>query len=78
MSHLFIVSRREPQLFAYLSKEFAAEDDVRVIIDRRLGERRRTADSAPPVERRRGDRRAQSHVTRQVNSLGYAFVRVDG
>jgi hypothetical protein len=77
ISHLFIVSRREPELFAYLAKEFEAEADVRVIIDRRVGERRRSADDTPTVERRQGDRRAQSHVSRQVNSIGYAFVRVD-
>lgn len=77
ISHLFIVSRREPELFAYLSKEFAAEADVRVIIDRRVGERRRSADDTPAVDRRHGDRRGQSHVSRQVNSIGYAFVRVD-
>ena len=78
ISHLFIVSRREPQLFAYLSKEFADEGDVRVIMDRRVGERRRVAGRAPSRERRHGDRRGESHVTRQVDSLGYAFVRVDG
>jgi hypothetical protein len=76
-SHLFIVSRREPELFAYLSKEFQAEPDVRVIVDRRVGERRRSAEHTPAVERRRRDRRGQSHVSRQVNSIGYAFVRVD-
>ena len=77
ISHLFIVSRREPDLFAYLSKEFEAEADVRVIVDRRVGERRRSVDDTPEVERRHGDRRAQTHVSRQVNSIGYAFVRVD-
>ena len=77
ISHLFIVSRREPELFAYLSKEFEAEDDVRVIMDRRLGERRRSDERKPSVERRQGNRREQSHVSRQVNSIGYAFVRID-
>jgi hypothetical protein len=77
ISHLFIVSRQEPDLFAYLSKEFGSEEDVRVIVDRRVGERRRSADGKPDVERRQGDRRAQSHVSRQVKSIGYAFVRVD-
>ena len=77
ISHLFIVSRSEPELFAYLSKEFEGEDDVRVIVDRRIGERRQSADSKPAIERRQGDRRGQSHVSRQVNSIGYAFVRLD-
>ena len=76
IAHLFIVSRREPQLFEYLAREFASEDDVRVIFDLRLGERRKGGGSHD-VERRQADRRAQSHVSRQINSLGYAFVRLD-
>ncbi len=76
ISHLFIVSRLEPGLFEYLSREFASEDDVLVMFDRRMGERR-TRGAAHDVERRQGDRRARSHVSRQISSLGYAFVRVD-
>lgn len=76
-AHLFIVSRREADLFTYLSREFAGETGVQVIVDRRVGERRRQ-DGAPAVERRRRDRRRPSHITRQLSSLGYAFVRLDG
>ena len=76
IAHLFIVSRLETDLFDYLTQEFAAEDDVRVIFDRRLGERRRGG-GAHDVERRQGDRRAQSHISRQITSLGYAFVRLE-
>jgi hypothetical protein len=76
IAHLFIVSRLEPQLFEYLSREFASEDDVKVIVDRRVGERRRNA-GARDIERRQGDRRTLAHVPHQVSSLGYAFVRVD-
>ena len=80
IAHLFIVSRLEPNLYDYLAREFSSEDDVRVILDRRLGERRAQAGNgvgAQPVERRQGDRRRQAHVARQLSSLGYAFVRVD-
>lgn len=76
VAHLFIVSRREPQLFEYLSREFASEEDVRVIVDRRTGERRKST-GRYDVERRQGDRRTLAHVPRQISSLGYAFVRVD-
>ena len=78
ISHLFIVSRQEPDLFTYLSREFEAEDDVKVIVDRRVGERRRNTSGPPSVDRRQGDRRAVSHVSRQITSIGYAFVRLDG
>ena len=76
IAHLFIVSRLEPQLFDYLSREFASEDDVTVIFDRRREERRRNA-ASPEIERRQSDRRTAAHVRRQITSLGYAFVRVD-
>ena len=80
IAHLFIVSRLEPNLYDYLAHEFSSEDDVRVILDRRLGERRAQAGNgggAQQVERRQGDRRRQAHVAHQLSSLGYAFVRVD-
>ena len=79
IAHLFIVSRLEPDLFAYLSREFAQEDDVRVIVDRRVTQRRRSREGfgTTDPERRRRDRRAQAHVARQISSLGYAFVRLD-
>jgi hypothetical protein len=77
MAHLFIVARREPDLYTYLLREFSTESDVRVIVDRRVGERR-TGAGTPQTERRRGDRRAHSHISRQLSSLGYAFVRLDG
>jgi hypothetical protein len=79
-AHLFIVSRLEPDLYTYLAREFSSEDDVRVILDRRVGERRAPAGNgggAQQGERRQGDRRRQSHVARQIRSLGYAFVRLD-
>jgi hypothetical protein len=79
VAHLFIVARQEPELYKYLSTEFSSEDDVRVIVDRRVADRRRGGDGDAPhsVERRRGDRRAQAHVAQQLSSLGYAFVRVE-
>jgi hypothetical protein len=78
VAHLFIVSRQEPELFQYLLQEFASEEDVHVILDRRLAERRRGAAAGEPdAERRRGERRAQAHVDRQLRALGYAFVRVE-
>jgi hypothetical protein len=80
IAHLFIVSRREPELYSYLSAEFSGEDDVRVILDRRVGDRRTPGPDgdSPAVERRQPrDRRAQAHVAHQLSSLGYAFVRLE-
>jgi hypothetical protein len=77
-AHLFIVSRQHPDLFAYLSNQFAQEPDVHVMLDRRQGERRRGADRRTFTrgERRQADRRTMTVVTENLTSLGYAFVRI--
>jgi hypothetical protein len=75
--HLFIVSREQPDLYSYLAKEFSEEPDVRVIFDRRQGERRRQPRRPVlPTERRQSDRRANGDLGRRLATLGYAFVRV--
>jgi hypothetical protein len=58
-----IVIPRELEEFFYerLTATFAEREDVRVVVDRRTGERRRprwVSGSGPFTERRRGDRRA--------------------
>ena len=50
--HLFIISRQHNDLYDYLRERLAGDGDVRVIKDRRLGERRRKAAPAA-AERRR-------------------------
>jgi hypothetical protein len=76
--HLFIVAQREPQLYGHLSHEFSAEADVRVIVDRRQGERRHAGErrSEPRGDRRQMDRRSHQEVEDQIAALGYAFVRL--
>jgi hypothetical protein len=76
--HLFIVSRQSPDLFAYLSREFSAEPDVTVILDRRQGERRGTGErgAGGSSDRRQSDRRLKAEIGRQLSTLGYAFVRL--
>ncbi len=53
---MVIVPRTAPALFAYLKDKFADDSTISVIVDRRIGERRRRND-APPTERRQGGRR---------------------
>jgi hypothetical protein len=74
--HLFIVDRDQPELFTYLSREFSAEPDVTVILDRRQGERRARGRNLTPQERRHSDRRQQAELVGQLSTLGYAFVRL--
>jgi hypothetical protein len=74
--HLFIVARQQPDLFSYLSREFSAEPDVTVIVDRRQGERRRALQPAAADRRQTSDRRLQVEIVGQLSTLGYAFVRL--
>ena len=60
-----IVIPRQLEGFFYgrLSAEFAGRDDVRVVVDRRVGERRRprwVSGAGPFTERRRQDRRDET------------------
>ena len=75
--HLFIVSRQQPDLYSYLAREFSEEPEVRVILDRRQGERRqgarRTADASD--RRHHSDRRGNPEAG-GLSTLGYAFIRL--
>ena len=73
---LFIVSRRQPDLYEYLRRQFSSEPDMMVMLDRRMVERRRSSPPRPePRERREGDRRRNHEVTHQLLTMGYAFAR---
>jgi hypothetical protein len=74
--HLFIVARQQPDLFSYLSREFSAESDVTVIVDRRRGERRTAPQPPTLADRRQSDRRLKAEIIGQLSTLGYAFVRL--
>ena len=69
---LFIVSRTESRQYLYLKQVFADESRD-VVLDRRMGERRRSG-QPPPIERRHIDRR-QRDVTAELQSSGWALGR---
>jgi hypothetical protein len=76
--HLFIVARQQLDLYRYLSREFSTEPEVEVIMDRRYGERRLQGErrASPRGDRRGPDRRGHAEIGSQINTLGYAFVRL--
>ncbi len=53
---LFIVARDQPDLWHHLRRDFAEDEEVQVVLDRRRGERRRHMQLHEP-DRRQGDRR---------------------
>lgn len=71
-SLLMIVSRDRPALYEHLRTEFEGDHGIAVVLDRRLGERRRASEPVTP-EQRRADRRRQD-VDQQLRRLGWATV----
>src|SRR5205823_14346272 len=72
---LFVVSRDAPDRYEYLKPVFAGDSRVRVILDRRVVQRRKTP-FPPGGERRRADRRSKSQTQDGLRQLGLAMVRV--
>ena len=71
-SHLFIVARHNVALYEYLKEEFANEP-VRVILDRRQGERRRRTE-AHEGERRLSDHRSRLDLQEALRTRGFVLV----
>jgi hypothetical protein len=73
---LMVVSRDNPGLYEYATREFAGSSEITVVLDRRTTDRRGgRADSAGlDIERRRADRRRYA-VDHRLRTIGWAFVR---
>lgn len=59
VQYLLIVAAKQPELWRYLTHNFAGDPKVEVILDRRWGERRQGIEKHEP-ERRRARRRQPS------------------
>jgi len=68
---LMVVRRRDQALYDYLQSRLAGVRGVKVILERRAGDRRRAA-HVPSRDRRRLERRLRAG---QASSLGYTIVR---
>jgi hypothetical protein len=68
-----IVSREHPDLYVYLRDRLAADPDVEMILDRRLGERRRNQRPGPP-QRRRRDRRSRPDVDAHLRLRSHVII----
>jgi len=71
---VFLVAPSERRLYREVVRGFAGTDDVEVIVDRRVGERRQSVTPVPGAERRGGDRRARREVDEDLRVLGWALV----
>ncbi|MBI2154975.1 MAG: hypothetical protein HYV92_05665 [Candidatus Rokubacteria bacterium] len=70
--YLLIVAENQPQVCDYLARQFSGVAKVRVLLDRRRGERRQQTRPYEP-ERRRAERRRQPEAYRR--SDWYVAVR---
>jgi hypothetical protein len=71
----FIVARDNEQLYEHLVRSLAGDEEIEVILDRRV-ERRRGGGSAPGREGQ-VERRLQARVDEGLRSYGWAFVKID-
>jgi len=73
LGEIFIVARFNPQLYDYLQREFSHEERIRIIMDRRVAERRQQAVPASG-ERRQSDRRRQQDVDANLRERGFVIL----
>lgn len=77
MRHLFIVSRHHRWLHAHLVERFKDDPGVEVILDRRVGERRKGESGPVSPERRRGERRRPVPPGEDLNVRSHYIVEID-
>ena len=70
---LFIVARDQPDLSHHLRRDFAAEDGVQVLLDRRRGEQRQR-NQPHEGERRQTDRRQPLSVDNDLRYRSFLIV----
>ena len=71
----FIVARDNEKLYEHLVRSLAGDEEIEVILDRRV-ERRRGGGSAPGREGQ-VERRLQARVDEGLRTYGWAFVKID-
>lgn len=76
--YVAIVAHGRDDLRERLERFFAADEDVRVVVDRRVGQRQRRGGKGELVgwERRLAGRRRQPEVDERLQKYGWALVRL--
>ena len=70
---LIIVARDQPDLWHYLAEQFAKQNEVRVLQDRRQWERRQRRQTWEP-ERRTADRRSPPSINTDLRHRSFLIV----
>ncbi len=74
---VFVVARPSLDRYEELRQHFAGWREVRIILDRREGDRRTIESIFPGSDRRRVDRRRRLNVRRDLSRLGWAVIDTD-
>jgi len=74
IQYLIVTARNHPDLYGYLRRQFAGDEKVQVLLDRRHEERRRQGDLRKP-DRRKGDRRGGRGTGNGLTSHGFVVIR---
>ena len=68
--YLFIVPQDQPELHEHLRRDFSNDNEVQVLLDRRIADRRQRLEPYTP-ERRRADRRHQPGTDEALSRVGF-------
>lgn len=74
---VFVVARPSLDRYEELRQHFEGWREVRVILDRREGDRRTVEGALSGAERRKRERRRRLHVRRDLSRLGWAVIHTD-
>ncbi len=74
IQYLVVTARNHPDLYGYLRRQFAGDEKVQVLLDRRHEERRREGDLRKP-DRRKGERRGGHAKDNGLTSHGFVVIR---
>ncbi len=70
---LFIVARDQPDLWHHLRQDFAEDEEVQVVLDRRRSERRRHRQPLEP-DRRQVDRRRRATIDTDLHYRSFVII----
>jgi len=68
--YLFIVPQDQPELHEHFRRDFSNDNEVQVLLDRRVADRRQRIEPHTP-ERRRADRRPQPGTPEAFRRVGF-------
>jgi hypothetical protein len=74
IQYLVITARNHPDLYGYLRRQFAGDDKVQVLLDRRHEERRSQGEARKP-DRRKGERRTGRGKDNGLSYHGFVVIR---